>query len=145
MMYKKDKRHSTHSITFTTMSPVATSEHTSSGSPTSSGKVSHPFYSPSVGDDGDTSYPFAQYKVCSLPQILKLSLFIQRFNQPSFPNVSWEPLKEIAVTDRGLSADPAKQSLFSAAHKIKHLTPAIGTEIIGIDLRQLSATQKDEL
>jgi sulfonate dioxygenase len=54
-------------------------------------------------------------------------------------------LGEITVKDRGLSADPSKKALFSAAQKVKHLTPTIGTEIIGIDLRQLSKTQKDEL
>jgi sulfonate dioxygenase len=59
--------------------------------------------------------------------------------------VSWAPLVEVAVTDRGLSADPLKRSLFSAAEKVEHLTPAIGTEILGIDLRNLSETQKDEL
>jgi sulfonate dioxygenase len=47
--------------------------------------------------------------------------------------------------DRGLFADPAKASLLGAATKVKHLTPAIGTEILGIDLRQLSNAQKDEL
>lgn len=65
--------------------------------------------------------------------------------QPSFPNITWEPLKELEVVDRGLSADPEKKSLLSAATKVKHLTPAIGTEIEGIDLRQLSDSQKDEL
>jgi sulfonate dioxygenase len=59
--------------------------------------------------------------------------------------LTWEPLTEQAVTDRGLSADPAKKSLFGAAQKVKHLTPVIGTEITGIDLRQLSSGQKDEL
>lgn len=49
------------------------------------------------------------------------------------------------VTERGLLADPKKSNLFSAASKIKHLTPAIGTEIRGIDLRQLTDAQKDEL
>ena len=33
----------------------------------------------------------------------------------------------------------------SAATKVTHLTPAIGTEIEDIDLRQLSDKQKDEL
>lgn len=51
----------------------------------------------------------------------------------------------MSVTDRGLFADPAKKSLLSAAQKVSHLTPAIGTEILGLDLRQLSNTQKDEL
>ena len=65
--------------------------------------------------------------------------------QPYFPVVSWEPLQELDVTDRGLFADPEKKALFSAAKKVQHLTPAIGTEITGIDLRQLTPAQKDEL
>ena len=65
--------------------------------------------------------------------------------QPSFPKLSWEPLGEVEVVDRGLSADPTKANLFRAASKVTHLTPAIGTEILGIDLRQLSIAQKDEL
>lgn len=88
--------------------------------------VFNPFYSPSIGDDGDESYLYARYK-------------------PSFPAISWDPLKEFKVTDRGHYADPPKRNLFSAAKKVKHLTPAIGTEILGIDLRQLSDPQKDEL
>ncbi|KAF8643263.1 hypothetical protein AX16_009148 [Volvariella volvacea WC 439] len=89
-------------------------------------KVFNPFYSPSIGDDGDTTYRYAEFK-------------------PSFPDVSWEPLKEVAVTDRGLSADPTKKNLLSAAQKVIHLTPAIGTELVGLDLRQLTDAQKDEL
>ncbi|KAF7424465.1 hypothetical protein PC9H_009772 [Pleurotus ostreatus] len=86
----------------------------------------NPFYSPSLGDDGDTTYPYADFK-------------------PFFPKVDWEPLTEVAVTERGLFADPSKKNLLSAAQKVKNLTPAIGTEILGLDLRQLTATQKDEL
>lgn len=54
-------------------------------------------------------------------------------------------MKEVAVTDRGLFADPSKKALLSAAVKVRHLTPAIGTEILGLDLRQLSDAQRDEL
>ncbi|KAF9565351.1 alpha-ketoglutarate-dependent sulfonate dioxygenase [Agrocybe pediades] len=119
------------------MAPVATNERDQSTAVANNGpvkpsvaavaeKVFNPFYSPPPDDDGDAGYKYADYK-------------------PSFPNVSWEPLKEIEVVDRGLHADPAKASLFSTASRVKHLTPAIGTEIEGIDLRQLSDTQKDEL
>ena len=59
--------------------------------------------------------------------------------------MKWEPLGEIAVTDRATFADPEKKSLFAAASRVQHLTPAIGTELSGIDLRQLSSAQKDEL
>ncbi|KZV90625.1 TauD-domain-containing protein [Exidia glandulosa HHB12029] len=86
----------------------------------------NPFYSPGVGDDGDESYEYARYK-------------------PRFPELSWAPLEEFPVVDRGLSADPDKKALLSAATKVIHLTPAIGTELEGIDLRRLSDAQKDEL
>jgi sulfonate dioxygenase len=89
-------------------------------------KVFNPFYSPSIGDDGDDTYVHAQFK-------------------PFFPNVSWPPLEEVKVTERGLFADPEKKSLIGAATKVKHYSPAIGTELRGIDLRQLSDSQKDEL
>ncbi|KAI0925647.1 hypothetical protein AcW1_008025 [Taiwanofungus camphoratus] len=113
------------------MAPVATTDSTAvNGSDIASlkaaVKVFNPFYSPPAVDDDDGSYQFAQYK-------------------PHFPDVKWEPLKEQPVTERALFADPEKKSLFSAAAKVQHLTPAIGTEITGIDLRQLSDKQKDEL
>jgi sulfonate dioxygenase len=54
-------------------------------------------------------------------------------------------LVEVPVLDRGLFADPSKTSLLGTAQKVEHLTPAVGTEILGVDLRNLSETQKDEL
>ena len=65
--------------------------------------------------------------------------------QPFFPDISWEPLTAVKVTERGLFADPSKRSLYGAAKNVNHLTPAIGTEIEGVDLRQLTDVQKDEL
>ncbi|KAJ6576676.1 hypothetical protein DFH09DRAFT_1149990 [Mycena vulgaris] len=118
------------------MAPVATNEQVNTTEPPTNierieslkkeAQVFNPFYSPSIGDDGDDKYEFAQFK-------------------PSFPKLSWEPLKEVPFSDRGLVADPAKKSLLSGAQKVRHLTPAIGTELLGIDLRQLSDAQKDEL
>ncbi|KAF8959492.1 hypothetical protein BDZ97DRAFT_1667114 [Flammula alnicola] len=113
------------------MAPVATSERqqettTAATLKATSQQVFNPFYSPPSGDDGDDSYKYAEFK-------------------PSFPNVSWEPLKEQEVVERGLFADPSKANLLSAATKVKDLTPVIGTEIEGIDLRQLTDAQKDEL
>lgn len=49
------------------------------------------------------------------------------------------------MVDRGSGADPEKKSLLSAASKVVTLTPALGTELHGIDLRRLSDVQKDEL
>ncbi|KAF8529303.1 hypothetical protein BU17DRAFT_80535 [Hysterangium stoloniferum] len=85
-----------------------------------------PSDSPAAERDEDDTYQYAKYK-------------------PSFPKLDWEPLQEQSITHRGLQADPDKKALFSAAQKVKHLTPAIGSEILGLDLRQLSDTQKDEL
>ncbi|KAK0204952.1 alpha-ketoglutarate-dependent sulfonate dioxygenase [Desarmillaria ectypa] len=108
------------------MATVAVADVTPRQSAAIQEKLFNPFYSPAISDDGDTSYKFAQFK-------------------PSFPDVSWEPLPEFEVTERGKFADPEKRALLGAAQKVKYLTPAIGTEVLGIDLRQLSDAQKDEL
>ncbi|KNZ81744.1 Alpha-ketoglutarate-dependent sulfonate dioxygenase [Termitomyces sp. J132] len=92
----------------------------------SDGQVLNRFHSLSIADDGNNNYKFAEFK-------------------PTFPKVDWPPLTEVQVTEQGLFADTSKRNLFNAAQKVKHLTPAIGTEILGIDLRQLSDAQKDEL
>ncbi|OJA10748.1 hypothetical protein AZE42_04253 [Rhizopogon vesiculosus] len=121
------------------MAPVATNEErgnttvdriaelkNTQAKPIGETKLINPFYSPSAGNGNDDDYQYAKYK-------------------PYFPVVNWEPLTEIDVTDRGHFADPDKKALFSAAQKVKHLTPTIGTELVGIDLRQLTDQQKDEL
>jgi sulfonate dioxygenase len=64
---------------------------------------------------------------------------------PYFPEVNWEPLTEQKVDERALHADPDKKALFGAASKVTDLTPAIGTVVSGIDLRNLTSQQKDEL
>ena len=75
-----------------------------------------------------------------------MQIWLITFNlQPRFPDIKWAPLEEQEVTERGLFADREKKALFSAASNVRHLTPAIGTELEGIDLRQLSTEQKDEL
>ncbi|KAF8840199.1 TauD-domain-containing protein [Paxillus ammoniavirescens] len=117
------------------MAPVATNENESGNvdriaelkkQANGASKLVNPFYSPTADSASDDAYEYAAYK-------------------PHFPVLNWEPLTEIDVTDRGLFADPEKKALFSAAQKVKNLTPAIGTEITGIDLRQLTPAQKDEL
>ena len=65
--------------------------------------------------------------------------------KPHWPELVWEPLQPIDVNDRGLSADKSKRTLLGAAKKVTDLTPVIGTELTGIELSQLSDTQKDEL
>ncbi|KAL4871691.1 hypothetical protein BDV12DRAFT_205995 [Aspergillus spectabilis] len=56
------------------------------------------------------------------------------------------PVKEVQPPkDRAFFADPEKKSLLSAATEVSHLTPYIGTELVGIQLSQLNNKQKDEL
>ncbi|KAJ5907465.1 hypothetical protein N7495_000147 [Penicillium taxi] len=56
------------------------------------------------------------------------------------------PLKEFIHEDPGLRADPAKKALLGAlGSKFKEITPAIGTEVHGLQLSALTAQQKDEL
>ncbi|KAJ5239040.1 hypothetical protein N7468_003659 [Penicillium chermesinum] len=47
--------------------------------------------------------------------------------------------------DPGSRADPEKKALFSAAKEINHLTKHIGTEVVGVQLKDLTEQQKDEL
>ncbi|KAH7409028.1 putative alpha-ketoglutarate-dependent sulfonate dioxygenase [Cadophora sp. MPI-SDFR-AT-0126] len=47
--------------------------------------------------------------------------------------------------DAGARADKSKSALFSAAKEVIHLNAHIGTEIVGLQLKDLTDTQKDEL
>jgi hypothetical protein len=47
--------------------------------------------------------------------------------------------------DAGARADKSKSALLSAAKEVIHLTSHIGTEIVGLQLRDLTDQQKDEL
>ena len=47
--------------------------------------------------------------------------------------------------DRAAFADKNKTSLLSAATKVRHLTPHIGIELVGVQLSKLTPAQKDEL
>jgi hypothetical protein len=50
-----------------------------------------------------------------------------------------------AHIDPGSRADPEKKALLSAAKDVIHLTSHIGTEIVGLQLKDLTDQQKDEL
>ena len=45
----------------------------------------------------------------------------------------------------GARADKSKSALLSAAKEVKHLTSHIGTEIVGLQLKDLTSQQRDEL
>ncbi|TYJ56349.1 hypothetical protein B9479_002897 [Cryptococcus floricola] len=47
--------------------------------------------------------------------------------------------------DPGSRADKDKKALFGAAKEVIHYSPYLGTEIVGLQLNQLSDQQKDEL
>lgn len=47
--------------------------------------------------------------------------------------------------DAGARADKSKNSLLSAAKEVIHLTSHIGTEVVGLQLKDLTDQQKDEL
>lgn len=47
--------------------------------------------------------------------------------------------------DAGARADKSKSALFSAAKEVIHLTNHIGTEIVGLQLKDLTDQQRDEL
>ena len=47
--------------------------------------------------------------------------------------------------DPGSRADPEKKALLSAAKEVIPLTRHIGTEIVGLQLKDLTDQQKDEL
>ena len=47
--------------------------------------------------------------------------------------------------DPGARADPTKRALFSAAEKVTDMTAHIGTETVGLQLKNLTDQQKDEL
>jgi len=47
--------------------------------------------------------------------------------------------------EAGAHADPDKKALFTAAKEVNDLTVHIGTEIVGLQLKDLTDQQKDEL
>lgn len=51
----------------------------------------------------------------------------------------------VPYIERGKGADPEKKALFSAATEVFNLTDKIGTEIVGLQLKDLTSQQKDEL
>lgn len=65
--------------------------------------------------------------------------------KPAFPAVSWPPLEEIPYEDKGLLGDPEYKNLLAAATDVFDYTPKIGTEIHGVQLKDLNDAQKNDL
>ncbi|KAI5840738.1 hypothetical protein DFP73DRAFT_173707 [Morchella snyderi] len=65
--------------------------------------------------------------------------------KPSFPDVAWPPLEEVPYSDKGLLGDPEYKDLLAAATDLFDYTPKIGTEIHGVQLKDLNDAQKNDL
>jgi len=80
-----------------------------------------------AGIDLSNGYPYRPAKPLYLDDVYK----IRDYDRP--------------FVDPGSRADPEKKALFSAAKEVKNLTAHIGTEIVGLQLKDLTDQQKDEL
>lgn len=60
-------------------------------------------------------------------------------------NIRNEPWEHNDAGARAKRTDPSKKSLFEAASKVEDLTAHIGTEIHGLQLKDLTNQQRDEL
>lgn len=70
----------------------------------------------------------------------------ERSEIPTFVDEAFEIRnKEVPYIERGANADPEKKALFGAAKEVRHLTKHVGTEIVGLQLADLTDQQKDEL
>lgn len=64
---------------------------------------------------------------------------------PTFPDVKWEPLKEVPYHDKGIDGSPTFDALLSTATSIRDYNPKIGTEVEGIDLANITDAQKNDI
>ncbi|ANB15445.1 Jlp1p [Sugiyamaella lignohabitans] len=64
---------------------------------------------------------------------------------PAYPDIHWEPLKELEYTDKALGADEEYKELFKAVTSYRHVTPKFGTVLEGVNLAELNDKQKAEL
>jgi hypothetical protein len=80
-----------------------------------------------AGIDLHNGYPYRPAKPLYLDDIYKIRDYDRKFVDP------------------GSRADPEKKALLSAAKEVIHLTAHIGTEIVGLQLKDLTDQQKDEL
>jgi hypothetical protein len=80
-----------------------------------------------AGIDLSNGYPYRPAKPLYLDDVIKIRDYDREHVDP------------------GSRADPEKKALLSAAKEVIHLTSHIGTEIVGLQLKDLTDQQKDEL
>jgi alpha-ketoglutarate-dependent taurine dioxygenase len=80
-----------------------------------------------AGIDLSSGYPYRPSRPLYLQDVYKIR------------NTEWEHV------DAGARADKSKKNLFEAASKVTDLTTNIGTEIEGLQLKDLTPEQRDEL
>ncbi|KAF4044073.1 TfdA family Taurine catabolism dioxygenase TauD [Phytophthora infestans] len=61
-----------------------------------------------------------------------------------FPTTTYDPIPELPYENRALKADPSFKNRLADA-TVTHLEPKIGTEILNLQLHELTDSQKDEL
>lgn len=64
---------------------------------------------------------------------------------PNYTPFKLPNLVERDFVDRGIGSDVKKAALLTAASEVIHLTPEIGTELVGLQLSELNEKQKNEL
>lgn len=80
-----------------------------------------------AGIDVSSGYPYRPSRPLYLQDVYKIR------------STEWEHV------DAGARADKSKKNLFAAAAKVTDLTTYIGTEIEGLQLKDLTPAQRDEL
>jgi len=65
--------------------------------------------------------------------------------RPSFPELKWGPIEDVPYSDKGLLGDPNFKHLLADATDIFDYGPRIGTEISGVQLKNLTDDQKNDL
>lgn len=119
------------------MAPIATSQHSQTVNAPS--KATKTIFSGTLD--------FASLKLTQEELKHEDETYEYNYLKPVFPDIKWAPLEVFETSDKGLLADKSNNfaNLFRDATHVTHLTPKIGTEIVGVKLADLDETQKNEL
>jgi hypothetical protein len=65
--------------------------------------------------------------------------------KPNFPSMFYPPLEEVPYNDKGLLGDPEYKNLLVDAVDCFDYHPKVGTEVVGVKLKNLTDAQKNDL